>query len=80
MVYQYDVTIYSHTQEDHIKHVQKSRRLFNDSSVTLKLKKCSLFSGEVEFLGHFLKPGKLDRITKAIKGMKETYKFNGIMY
>lgn len=34
--------------------------MLNDAGITLKLKKCKLFTGRIKYLGHVNKPGKLD--------------------
>lgn len=81
MVYLDDVIIFSGSPKEHIKHVQSVLLLLNAAGVTLKLKKCSLFSDEVDYLGHFVKPGKLEvayRTTEAIKVLKEPSTVTGI--
>lgn len=53
-----DVIIYSNSVEGHIKHVVEILTTLAESSVTLKMKKCTYFSDKVEYLGHAIRPGK----------------------
>ena len=60
LVYLDDVIIYSKSVEDHIRHVDEILECLAAAGVTLKMKKCKFFTTTVEYLGHIIKPGKLE--------------------
>ena len=60
LVYLDDVIIYSKTIEEHIRHVDEILSSLAQAGVTLKMKKCKFFTTTVEYLGHIIKPGKLE--------------------
>ncbi len=60
LIYLDDVIIYSKTVEEHIDHVDEVLRCLADAGVTLKIKKCKFFTSTVEYLGHIIKPGRLE--------------------
>ena len=60
LVYIEDVIIYSKSVEAHIRHVYEVLTAFKKAGVTLKMKKFTFFSDTVEYLGHVIKPGRLD--------------------
>lgn len=53
------VIIYSKSVEDHISLVEKILTTLAEASVTLKMKKCTLFSDKVEYFRHVTRPVKL---------------------
>lgn len=44
--------------------------MLSDACVTLKLKKCSFFTDTMDYLGHVIRPGKLEIATPAIEAIK----------
>ena len=57
LVYLDDIIVYSADAESHLSHLEKVFTLLGENGVTLKAKKCHLFSNEVEYLGHVIRPG-----------------------
>ena len=60
LVYLDDVIIYSKTVEEHFRHVRTVLTLLQSAGISLKLKKCAFFTAAVDYLGHRIKPGKLE--------------------
>lgn len=60
LVYLGDVIIFSDTVDDHIRHVDESLATLTDACVTLMINKCHLFQRKVQYLGHMVKPGRLE--------------------
>lgn len=60
LVYLVDVIIFSNLLEEHIQQVDEILSCLAAAGVTLKIKKCSFFTQEVEYLGHIIKPGRLE--------------------
>ena len=60
LIYLDDVVVYSNSIEEHITHVNEILTCLSEAGVTLKIKKCSFFTKEIEYLGHTIKPGKLE--------------------
>ena len=52
--------IYSKNVEEHIQHVDEILHCLSKAGVTLKIKKCKFFTTTVDYLGHVIKPGKLE--------------------
>jgi len=59
LVYFDDIIVYSADAESHLSHLKKVFTLLGENGVTLKAKKCHLFSNEVEYLGHVIRPGRI---------------------
>lgn len=81
LVYLDDVIIFSKSVDEHFSHVSTGLQLFKSAGVSLKLKKCSLFTNKVDYLGHVIRPGKLqvaERTTEAIQGLKEPSTVTGM--
>ena len=60
LVYLDDVIIYSKTVMEHFAHVREALRLLRDAGVSLKLSKCAFFDTSVTYLGHVIRPGRLE--------------------
>jgi len=58
-VYLDDVSVFSRTVDDHIRHLREVLSLLEKAGVLLKPSKCHLFQQEVEYLGHVVRPGQL---------------------
>lgn len=81
LVYLDDVIVYSRSIEAHLDHVYSVLQLLKDAGVTLQLKKCQFFTDNVDYLGHVIRPGKLqvaDKTTEAIEGLKPPTTVTGI--
>ena len=74
LVYLEDIIVYSADAESHPSHLEKVFTWLGESGVTLKAKKCHLFSNEVEYLGHVIRPGRISVNEKNLKDiMKDIY-------
>lgn len=57
-----------------MKHVRDALRMLLDAEVTLKLNNCQLFTDKIDYLGHIMRPGRLEagiHTPDAIRGLKE---------
>ena len=73
LVYIDDVIIFSRDSEEHLRHVEEVLSTLHKAGVTLKLPKCEFFTDKVKYLGHVIKPGKLEidaTSTAALKQME----------
>ena len=71
LVYLDDVIVYSKTIKEHFIHVQTVLQLLRDAGVSLKLAKCSFFDQSVDYLGHVIKPGKLEVASKTVDAIRQ---------
>jgi len=71
-VYLDDIIVYSADAESHPSHLEKVFSLLGEKGVTLKAKKCHLFSNEVEYLGHVIRPGRISVNEKTLKAIRKT--------
>ena len=74
LVYLDDVIVFSRTFDKHVKHVQEVLHILRSAGISLKLKKCHFFTKTVDYLGHVIKPGRLEVATKntaALEGFHE---------
>ena len=74
LVYLDDVIVFSKTLDEHVKHVQDVLNILQRAGISLKLKKCNFFTKAVDYLGHVIKPGRLEVATKntaAVEGFRE---------
>ena len=72
LVYIDDIIIFSRNAEEHLRHVEEILITLRDAGVSLKIAKCEFFKDTVKYLGHVIKPGRLEvdaLATKALKGM-----------
>jgi len=60
LVYLDDVIVFSSREEDHIGHVREVMQALHKAGVTLKLRKCEFFQNSVRYLGHIIRPGRLE--------------------
>lgn len=49
--------------------------LTREFGVTLNLEKCKLFTDEVEYLGHFITPGRLQVLNKSTEALRQAKLF-----
>lgn len=52
---------FSETPKDHIAHTRLTPHLLKRPDITLNLKNCALFTNRIEYLGHVIKPVKLEK-------------------
>jgi len=71
LVYLDDLIIFSADAESHLSHLDTFLTLLGKHVVTLKAQKCHLFSNEVEYLGHVVRPGRLSGNEKNLKAIKK---------
>ena len=71
LVYIDDIIIFSKSVDEHIHHVDEILSALRASGVTLKIKKCRFFSDTVEYLGHVIKPGKLEVDSANTKSLRD---------
>lgn len=60
LVYLDDLIIFSDSFEEHVVHVRQILTVLQDAGLSQKLKNFNLFSAIVDYLGHVIRPGKLD--------------------
>ena len=71
LVYLDDVIIYSKTVTEHIIHVRQVLGMLRAAGVSLKLRKCAFFKPSVDYLGHVIRPGKLEVASKMTDALKK---------
>lgn len=70
-----DISILSKPVEEHIHHIERILTAFGNSGVTLKIKSCTFFSDNIDYLCHINKPEKLEidsANTKSLRDAKPT--------
>ena len=65
-----DVIIYSHDVREHFNHVHEVLSLLKDAGISLKLTKCRFFESSVDYLGHVIRPGKLEIASNNLKAIE----------
>ena len=60
LVYLDDVIFYSRTVTEHMAHVREVLRLLHTAGVSPKLAKCAFFDTSLTYLGHVIRPGRLE--------------------
>ena len=60
LIYLDDIIIFSNSIEEHIRHVDEVLQALREAGVTLNIEKSKFFTTKVEYLGHIIKPGKLE--------------------
>ena len=71
LVYLDDIVIYSNTFDDHCRDVAQILEVLQQAGVSLKLKKCSFFTDNIQYLGHVVRPGQLAVAEKTITAVKQ---------
>jgi transposase InsO family protein len=71
LVYLDDIIIYSTSREDHYRHVDEVLTTLGRAGLSLKLKKCHFFQEAVDYLGHVIRPGRLEVAEKNTVALKE---------
>ena len=60
IVYLDDVVVFSSSIKDHILHVDEILSVLREVGVSLKFKKCEFFTDCIKYLGHIIRPGRLE--------------------
>ncbi|KAL5020837.1 hypothetical protein ScPMuIL_002080, partial [Solemya velum] len=66
-----DILIYSKTPEEHIKHIQTVFDKLRENNLRLKLKKCTFFEQETEYLGFLISNKGVKPNPKKVEAIKE---------
>lgn len=66
LTYLFDIVIFLHTPDEHMDHARQFLTLLYEAAVTMNLKKCELFKSFIDYLGHFIHPGRLEFPTLTI--------------
>jgi transposase InsO family protein len=64
LVYLDDIIIYSEDTEDHLNHLDQVLTLLGRAGLSLNLAKCHFLQESVGYLGHIIRPGKLEIASK----------------
>ena len=70
LVYLDDVIIYSYDVREHFNHVHEVLSVLKDAGISLKLTKCRFFESSVGYLGHVIRPGKLEIASNNLKSIE----------
>jgi len=70
LVYFDDLIIFSANAESHLLHLNTVLTLLGKHGVTLKAQKCHLFTNEVQYLCHVVRPGRLSVNEKNLEAIK----------
>lgn len=60
LVYLEDAVELLKTVKDHMSHLRQTLTLQRESAVVPRLKSCSFLGEKINYIGHFMRPGKLD--------------------
>jgi len=71
LVHLEDLIIFSADAESHLSHLDTVLTLLRKHGITLKAQKCHLFSNEVEYLGHVVRPRRLSVNEKNLKAIRK---------
>lgn len=71
VLYLDDILIYSDTEEQHIKDLEKTLALLREHQLYAKLSKCSFMQEETEFLGHVLSRHGISTNAGLVKAIRE---------
>ena len=71
LVYLDDIIIFSKNKVDHLRHVEQVLSVMRDAGLTLKLPKCTFFTDTVKYLGHIIRPGRLEIDRARVAGLSE---------
>lgn len=65
-----DIIDFFRSAEEHVSHLEMVFTLLSEAGVTLEPSKCHLFSSEVEYLGHMVRPGFISVNEKNLKAIR----------
>ena len=70
LVYLDDIIVFSNTEYDHFRHLEEVLSLLYGAGLSLKLTKCHFFKDTVDYLGHVIRPGKLEVAVKNTEALR----------
>lgn len=65
-----DIIVFWKTLEEQLRHIEELHKLLNYYGMTIKLKKCSFFGENIDYLSHVIAPSKLQVATKTTEAIK----------
>jgi Reverse transcriptase (RNA-dependent DNA polymerase) len=71
LVYLDDIIVFSSSREAHLHHVHEVLSLLEEAGLSLKLSKCHLSQASVDYLGHFIRPGRLGVAEKNTAALRD---------
>ena len=71
LIYLDDIVIFSSSLDEHLKDVENILSTLRNAGLSLKLNKCEFFTRSVNYLGHVVRPGKLEVASKTCKSVQE---------
>lgn len=70
LVYLDDIIIFIRTFDEHMVHLAHVLRLLKKANVSLKLSKCRFAQQQVQYLGHMIKPGRLEMLEARVDALR----------
>jgi hypothetical protein len=70
LVYLDDIIVFSNTEYDHSRHLDEVLSLLYRAGLSLNLTKCHFFKDTVDYLGHVIRPGKLEVAAKNAEALR----------
>lgn len=71
LLYFDDNVIFSKSIDEHIKHKEMVLRLLKTASGAVKLQECALFTIIIDYLGHSIRPGRLEVANRTAHAIHE---------
>lgn len=71
LVYVDDIVSFSKKPRKHIAHTKMVKKLPWEAGVALKLKKCACFTCGIHYVGHFIKPGRLESVNHTVDTIRK---------
>lgn len=73
------ITIFLETLKKYPRHIEEAVKLLNNTEMTIKLKKCSVFSDNINYLHHVIAPGKLHIATENTRATKTLHYLTAVL-
>ena len=70
LVYLDDIIVFSNTEYEYFRHLDEVLSLLYKAGLSLKLTKCHFFKDTVDYLGHVIRPGKLEVAVKNTEALR----------
>lgn len=82
LLYLDDIVVFSRSLAVHIEQVRRVLRLLYEAVVTIKLKKCKFFAETVDYVGHAIRPGRLEHAEHATETVtqRSIWELNTFMF
>jgi Reverse transcriptase (RNA-dependent DNA polymerase) len=65
-----DIIVFSNSSKEHARHLDEVLSILYGAGLSLKLAKCAFLRETVNFLGHIIRPGKLEVFSKTMDVLK----------